>query len=434
MAAKAGLGSGGHVVVLGGGTGGTLAANRLRRVLGPEVAITVVDQDDAHVYQPGLLFVPFGRADLPRLTRSRRRYLRPGIEFLQAPIEDVDLAAGKVHVGTDGLAPALDYDVLVVATGAVLVPQETEGLAEALAAGQAHTFYTPQGAAALAGALAGFDGGRLVVNLVDLPIKCPVAPLEFCFLADEYLRRRGIRDRVELTLVTPLDGAFTQPVASRTLAGLLEAKGIGLVTEFNTGGVDGGSGILTSYGGQELRYDLAVLIPLHTGAEYVTRSPGLGDELGFVPVDERTLQAEADPHVFAIGDATALPASKAGSVAHFEGDVLAENVRRLLAGQPLDAAFDGHTNCFIETGDGKALLIDFNYDTEPLPGRYPARFGLPLLRESRLNHLGKLAFEQLYWRALLPGRDLPGIGTAMPRRGKHIPPAAAQRPAATSTR
>ena len=322
-----------------------------------------------------------------------------------------------------GNGNALDYDVLIVATGAQLLPDETDGLTGPGWQRDVFTFYTPEGAEALRQALDRFDFGRLVVSFVDLPIKCPVAPLEFCFLADDYFRRRGIRHRVELTYVTPLDGAFTKPVASRQLGGLLAAKGIELVTEFSTGtvqatGEPGRGGRLVSYDDREVPFDLAVIVPLHGGADYVGRSPGLGDELDFIPVDPHTLQAKVKPNVFALGDATDVPASKAGSVAHFEGEVLAGNVRRFLAGEPLAASFDGHTNCFIETGGGRALLIDFNYDTEPLSGHYPGPFGLPLLRPSRLNHLGKLAFQPLYWHGLLPGRDIPGIGPAMPVRGK----------------
>ena len=165
-------------------------------------------------------------------------------------------------------------------------------------------------------------------------------------------------------------------------------------------------------------FDLAVVIPLHSGAEYVGRSPGLGDELNFVPTDEHTLQSKVAPNIFAIGDATNVPASKAGSVTHFEGEVLVENVKRFLAGDELDASYDGHANCFIETGFHKALLIDFNYETEPLPGHFPAAVGMPLLKESRMNHLGKLMFQWFYWHALLPGRDIPGIGADMPQAGK----------------
>jgi len=410
-----------RIVILGGGTGGTIAANRLRRGYGAEDAeIIVVDRDDDHVYQPGLLFVPFGLADPARLVRPRHRQLHPGVTFRQAGVDRVDLAGDQVFLD-DG--PALGYDALVIATGARLLPEQTEGLTGPGWMEQVFTFYTPAGAAALRGALDRFDGGRLAVNVVDMPVKCPVAPLEFCFLADHYFRRRGIRARVQLSYVTPLDGAFTKPVCNRELSGLLRRKDIDLVTEFNTGEVRGcrggaGEGRLVSYDDREVRFDLAVVVPLHGGAAFVDRSPGLGDELGFIPVDPGTLQATAKPNVFAIGDATDVPTSKAGSVAHFEGAVVTDGVRAYLDGRPLTGCFDGHTNCFIETGGGKALLVDFNYDTEPLTGHYPARAGLPLLKESRLNHLGKRAFESLYWHALLPGRDLPGIGSDMPRRGK----------------
>ena len=298
---------------------------------------------------------------------------------------------------------ALGYDVLVVATGARLVPEETEGLEGP----NVFDFYTLDGATGLRDALARFDRGRLVVNPVEMPIKCPVAPLEFCFLADWYLRRRGVRDAVELTYVTPLDAAFTKPVAAGHLAGLLDAKGIRLESEFATGSVDAAAGKLTSWDEREVDFDLLVTVPMHCGAAFVERSPGLGDELGFVPIDPHTLQSTAAPNVFAIGDATNAPTSKAGSVTHFEGETLVANIRHHLAGEPLEGSFDGHANCFIETGFHKALLIDFNYDAEPLPGHFGP---LPLLKESRLNHMAKLLFQWVYWHVLLPGHELPGVG------------------------
>jgi sulfide:quinone oxidoreductase len=405
-----------RIVILGGGTGGTLTANRLRRQHRHDrVEITVVDQDGDHVYQPGLLFVPFGLADPGDIVRPRRRQLHRGIDYVQQAVERVDLDRDTVVVANGAELP---YDVLVIASGAVLAPQETEGLAGAGWNEKVFTFYDLDGATRLRDALDRFDGGRIVVNVVDLPIKCPVAPLEFCFLADWFFAERGIRSRVELVYATPLDGAFTKPVASARLGGLLTDKGIELVTEFNTGEVDGSGGRLIAYDGRELPFDLAVVVPLHSGAAYVGRSPGLGDELNFVPTDPHTMQTKAKPNVFAIGDATNVPTSKAGSVTHFEGEVLVENVERFLADERLRASYDGHANCFIETGFDKALLIDFNYDTEPLPGHYPGGVGLPLLRESRLNHLGKLMFQWFYWHSLLPGRDIPGIGSDMPTRGK----------------
>ena len=398
-----------------------MIANRLRHRLDEdEVSITVVDRDDLHIYQPGLLFVPFGLADADDIVKTRRRQLRRGIAFHEAEVDHVVLDDDRVELG-DGTA--LPYDVLVIATGVTLQPEETEGLLGDGWRERVFTFYDIGGAEELGRALDDFDGGRVVVNLVDMPIKCPVAPLEFAFLADTYFTERHIRDRVELTYVTPLDGAFTKPVASERLAGLLGAKGIELVTEFAVGVVDAGGGRIVSWDEREVPFDLLVTVPLHGGAQYVARSAGLGDALGFVPTNPATLQSLSRENVFAIGDATNLPISKAGSVTHFESEALAENVTRFLAGEDLSAAYDGHANCFIETGFGKALLIDFNYETEPLPGRFPTAVGpLSLLEESRLNHLGKLMFPWIYWHVLLPGRDIPGLSPEMPQSGKELNP------------
>ncbi|HSP03803.1 MAG TPA: FAD/NAD(P)-binding oxidoreductase [Acidimicrobiales bacterium] len=407
-----------NVVILGGGTGGTLTANRLRKQFKKsELALTVVDQDRDHVYQPGLLFLPFGLAHGEDLVRPRDRQLKRGIDFVESGIDRVDVEGRRVVLSGGGELP---YDVLVIATGARLVPEETDGLTGPGWMEKVFTFYDLPGATGLEQALADFEGGRVVVNVVDMPIKCPVAPLEFCFLADWYFHERGMRDRVQLTLVTPLDAAFTKPRAASMLGGMLEEKGIELVTEFNTGEVDGVAGRLVGFDEREVPFDLAVVVPVHSGAEYVGRSPGLGDALDFVETDPHTLQSKAAPEIFAIGDAANLPASKAGSVSHFEGEVLVENVTRFLRGEPLDASFDGHANCFIETGFDKALLIDFNYEQEPVEGHFPGPVGLPLLKESRLNHLGKLMFQWFYWHSLLPGRDIPGVKADMPTAGKHI--------------
>ena len=408
------------IVILGGGTGGTLMANRLRKLYDPgEMEIAVVDKDDRHIYQPGLLFVPFGLAKPDEIVRPRHRQLHQGIAFHETEIDHVALDDDRVHLADGTVLP---YDVLIVATGTRLAPEETEGLTGPGWMERVFTFYTPEGAEALGEALSRFDNGRLVVNIVDMPIKCPVAPIEFAFLADWYLRERGVRDRTEIVLATPLDGCFTKPIASKHLTYLLEEKEIGLEVEFAAGEVDGSGGRLVSYDGREIPFDLLVTVPVHAGAEYVDRSPGLGDELGFVPTNPRTLQSLARPNVFALGDATNVPTSKAGSVTHFEGEMLTKNIRHFLAGEPLDESYDGHANCFIETGFGKALLIDFNYETEPLPGRFPSSLGpMPLLQESRLNHMGKLMFQWMYWHVLLPGRDIPGISPQMQMTGKKQP-------------
>jgi sulfide:quinone oxidoreductase len=405
-----------RVVILGGGTGGTLVANRLRRTGGEHLKITVVDRDDTHVYQPGLLFVPFGLAEPNEIIRSRRKQLHSGIDFVQAEVERVETAESAVHLQG---GRHLHYDVLVIASGACLQPEETEGLVGPEWGHSIHTFYSLAGATALRPALERLEEGRLLVNVVDMPIKCPVAPLEFCFLADWQLRRRGVRDAVEITFATPLDGAFTKPLASQALSGLLAAKDIRIEPEFATGRVDRKHQRIISWDERELPYDLLVAIPAHGGAGYLLRSPGLADALGFVPTDRHTLQSKAAPNVFVIGDASDVPTSKAGSVTHFEGETLVENVRLYLDGEPLMHTYDGHANCFIETGFHRALLIDFDYEVDPAPGRFPSpTLGpLPLLSESRLNHLAKLAFQPLYWHVLLPGRDIPGISSQFQSAG-----------------
>jgi len=415
-----------RIVILGAGTAGTIMANRLhkryrRDVEAGRIGITVVDQDNEHVYQPGLLLVPFGTYRPAQIVKSRRSFLPKGVHnVVGGVIDGVAPEENRVYLGGGGCA--LDYDVLVVATGCRVVPTETEGLTGPGWGERVFDFYTPEGAAALARKLESWPGGRLVVNIVEMPIKCPVAPLEFVFLADAFFSRRGIRDKVELVYVTPLDGAFTKPVASRALGHLLADRRIRLVTEFSTGRVDGAAGELVSWDERVEPFDLLVTVPLHKGAEFVERSPGLGDDMGFVLTDPATLQAKVKPNIFALGDATNVPASKAGSVAHFQAEILTENIAAYLAGGALPATFDGHSNCFIETGQRRALLIDFDYDVEPLPGRFPFAWGpLSLLKESRLNHLGKLLFRWVYWHLLLPGRHLIGIPTRMSLSGKHRP-------------
>lgn len=404
-------------------------ANRLRRMYGPDVdsgrtTVTVIDEETQHVYQPGLLFLPFGLYTKQQILRDRRPLLHRGVQYIQATIQRVDHENNYVELADGTHMP---YDVLIVASGARIAPAETEGLTGPGWMKNMFDFYTLDGAIALRQALERFDGGNLVINVVEMPIKCPVAPLEFAFLADWYFTRRGIRDRVNITYVTPLDGAFTKPIASAALSHLLSEKGIALVSEFSAGSVDGNTGILSSWDNREVPFDLLVTVPLHMGAAYVERSTGLGDDMGFILTNPLTLQSTAAPNIFAIGDATNLPTSKAGSVAHFEGEVLAANIRRFLNGQLPEPAFDGHANCFIETGHDKALLIDFNYDTQPLPGLFPIPVIGPmrLLEESRLNHLGKLAFRWFYWNVILPGRDFPGMGARMSMRGKRrlAPPA-----------
>jgi sulfide:quinone oxidoreductase len=406
-----------QLVILGGGTAGTMAANKLRKALSnKDWAITVVDADDNHHYQPGYLFMPFGTYAPKQVTKSRRKFLRKDIPLLYGEIDQVKPELNQVLL-TDGRE--LPYDMLIIATGVQPRPDQTPGMTDAPAwRDTVHEFYSYEGSVALAEKLKTWPGGKLVVNIVEMPIKCPVAPLEFAFLADSYFKDKGMRDKVDITYVTPLDAAFTKPIAAQAFGNTLEEKGITVVSDFMMESVDGANGKILAYDETEVPFDLLVTVPLNMGAEYVARS-GLGNEMNYVPVDKFTQVSKAYDNIFALGDANDIPTSKAGSVAHFEVDLFVENFLQHIAGKPMTHHFDGHANCFIETGGGKAMLIDFNYDTEPLPGRFPmAGIGpMSLLKPTRANHLGKLAFKWVYWNILMPGRPLP-IAAQMSLAGK----------------
>ncbi len=408
------------VLILGAGTAGTMMANHLRRELSPEECeITILDRDNQHLYQPGLLFLPFGKYRKEDIVKKRDKFIPNGVEFRLAEVDRID--AGNNAVILDG-GETLRYDLLVIATGSRIVPSECEGLEGEGWHRNIFDFYTLEGSAALGQFLSTWKGGRLVVHIKEMPIKCPVAPLEFAFLADSFFKERGMRNRVDITYVTPLSGAFTKPVASEMLGHMLSDRQITVVPDFDVERVDAAEQKVISYDGREVPYDLLVPIPTHMGDLIIARS-GLGDELDFVPTDPETLQSKAHPNIFVIGDATNIQASKAGSVAHFESEVLTRNVLHQLNGEALEPIFDGHSNCFIESGGGKGMLIDFNSETEPLPGQFPIPGvgPLPLLRESRLNHWGKLAFRWVYWHLLLKGRPLPFITTTLSLKGKIIP-------------
>ncbi len=405
------------ILILGAGTAGTAIAHKLRRRLSSEWDVAVVDPSSTHLYQPGLLFLPFGDETEERIVRERGSTLGKGITWHKDAVKAIDTERRCVELEE---GEPLSYDFLIIASGTEVRPDMIDGMLGDGWRKSVFDFYTLEGAKALQAALANFEGGRLVLNIVEMPIKCPVAPLEFAFLADAYLTKRGIRDKTELVYATPLDGAFTKPLASKTLGYLLEDKGIQVETEFMTGEVDSENNVIRSYDEREVPYDLLVTIPPHTGARFL-EDTDLGDELAFVPTDRHTLAAKNAERVFCIGDATDLPSSKAGSVAHFQADLMTENILRAIEGKELEPTFDGHSNCFVETGHGKAMLIDFNYDTEPLPGQFPIPgIGpLPLLKECRRNHWAKRLFRLVYWHGLLPARPIP-ISPTMSLAGKQL--------------
>lgn len=409
------------LLILGAGTAGTIVANKMSRRLDPRYwRIVVVDREKRHFYQPGYLFIPFGQYSPAQVVKPKRNFLPSRVEVVFDDVEIIDPPNSQVKLA--GSTEKIVYDQLVIATGCDIDPKETPGLVDGGWRKNIFDFYTFEGASALGAHLRNWPGGRLVMSIAEMPIKCPVAPLEFLFLADAFFRKRGLRRKVELILATPLTGAFTKPIASAALGGLLERKGIQVVPDFALSEVDNRRGALMSYDNREVPFDLLVTVPVNKGAEVIGRS-GMGDELNYVETDPHTLRSKRWHNVWVIGDAADVHTAKAGSVAHFMADILVDNLFHEIRGRtgPYPASFDGHANCFIETGFGRALLIDYSYTAEPLPGSFPLRrFGpLPLLKESRRNHWGKLLFRPIYWQLLLPGR--------LPFPPHYRPPATAAR-------
>jgi len=408
-----------ELLILGAGTSGTMMANHLRKTLPKnDWNLTIVDQEKTHYYQPGFLFLPFDLYKTKDVKKKIDKFIPKGVKLIQEKIERIDKENDTVILQNEDI---LHYDILIIATGTNIAPQEIEGMLGKQWHKSIFDFYTYEGAKNLRNKLRTWKGGKLLVHICEMPIKCPVAPLEFAFLADSFFLNKGIRDKVEVTFVTPMSGAFTKPKATEALEYLLEQKNIKVVPDFNIERVDGENKKIVDYAGKEVDYDLLVTVPTNMGDEMIERS-GFGDELNYVPTNKTTLQSLVKDNIFAIGDATNIPASKAGSVAHFEAEILTENIKRYIAGEELKKEFDGHANCFIETGHGKALLIDFNYTQEPVKGTFPfAGVGpLSLLKETHMNHMGKLAFRWIYWNMLIKGRHIPFVSATMNTAGKQL--------------
>jgi len=407
-----------NILILGAGTGGTLMANHLSKEVDNKLwSISIIDDRKEHYYQPGFLFVPFDQYKPEDIVKPISAFIPKDVNFINLGVEKI-LPDTKQVLLVDG--NKLNYDILIIATGSEIAPVETEGMKGIEWEKSVFTFYTFDGAKALRDKLKDWEGGKLVVHITEMPIKCPVAPLEFAFLADSFFKEKGMRDKVEITYVTPLSGAFTKPIATEALEYLLKEKNIYIEPDFAIESVDNDAKMILDYGGKSLPFDILVTVPTNKGSDVIERS-GMGDELNFIPTDKATLQSKKHPDIFVIGDATNIPTSKAGSVAHFEAEILIKNILSYIKGQKFEQEFDGHANCFIETGGGKALLIDFNYDHEPVTGTFPiAGIGpLRLLKESRFNHFGKLAFKWIYWNVLLKARPIPFVSARMNVAGKN---------------
>lgn len=406
-----------HIVILGAGTAGTMMANHLHHHLKkPDWEISIIDEKEEHHYQPGYLFLPFDIYTPEDIIKTIDEFIPKDVKLIKRQISRILPTENKIEL--DG-GDVLGYDILIIATGAKIAPEETEGMQGPEWQKSVFDFYSFEGALALRNKLREWEGGKLVVHITEMPIKCPVAPLEFAFLADSFFKHKHMRDKVEITYVTPLSGAFTKPKATETLEHLLHEKGINIEPDFAIERVDNEKKEIVDYGGKTVPFDLLVTVPTNKGDALMERS-GMGDDLNYVPTHKATLQSREYANIFVLGDASNIPASKAGSVAHFEAEILTENILRFVHGDPLKEEFDGHANCFVETGNGKALLIDFNYTHEPVEGTFPfPGIGpLRLLKESRMNHMGKLAFRWIYWNVLLKGTHIPFVSATMSESGK----------------
>jgi sulfide:quinone oxidoreductase len=404
------------ILILGAGTAGTMMANKLRRALKADNwKITIVDQEEVHYYQPGFLFIPFGIYDKKDVVKPKSKFIPSGVEIIYSSIDLIEAGSNRVTLAS-GLV--LDYDYLIIATGVQTKPEETTGLTGKLWYKKIFDFYTIEGSVAFKDYLKTWKGGDLVMAITEIPFKCPIAPIEFVCLADEFFTKKGLRDKVNIKFVTPLPGAFTKPIATKMLSSMMTKKNIEIIPDYYIEKVDNESQKLVSYDGREVHFDMMAIVPVNMGADVIGKS-GLGDDLNLVPTNKHTLRSDKYENIFVIGDASNIPTSKAGSVAHFESDVLFENLLSSINNRPLAAEFDGHANCYVETGFGKATLIDFNFDMEPLPGTYPLAILGPfsLLKTTWINHLGKMFFRWIYWNILLKGKTLP-VSSEMSMTGK----------------
>ena len=393
------------ILILGSGAGGTIVANMLRqRLQESEWEITIIDKKEEHHYQAGYLFIPFGVYSENDVVKPKKEFIPKGVEFVLDNVVRIDTKDRRVET-EKGIQ--YDYDWLVIATGCDIAPAEIDGMMDGWQK-DIFDFYTLEGSLELYKELKYFNSGRIVLNIAEFPYKCPIAPLEFVFMADWFFTVNGVRDKVEIEFVTPLDNVFTKPVAARILSEFAVKKNIKITPYFDLVQVNAHEKTIESGKGQKLGYDILVAIPPNVGDKALIDS-GISDPVGFVPTDNHTLKAENLDRVYVVGDTTNVPTSKAGSVAHYQSYTLVENLIREIDGYNPKPTFDGHATCFLASGFEKAILLDFNYNVEPLPGKFPFPGMGPfsLLEESLSNHWGKMMFRWVYWNLMMKGLDFP---------------------------
>ena len=381
------------VLILGAGTAGTMMANRLRKHLPAEKwKVSLVDEDRLYYFQPGFLFLPFGIFSQADVVKSKRHFISRGVDYFEAEVDRVQAEKNRVLVRS---SEHLEYDVLILATGARIAPEQTEGMLGNDWRTRVFDFYTFKGASALHEALRGWNGGRLMVQITDMPIKCPVAPLEFAFLADSWLKDRRLRDKTEIIHVTPLSSAFIRPTAADVLCHVLDEKRITVVTDFHIGYIDNDRHKIVSRDCNEIDYDLLVTVPTNTGDVAMGRS-GLANELNFVATNPNTLQSKRYPNIFVLGDATDLPSPKSSNVARFQAEVLTRNILHYIKGEPLESQLDAQAKRLIDCGDGKTFPRQMDRESNTTERKYPLPVLGPFSAESHFDHFRELAFRWIY--------------------------------------
>jgi sulfide:quinone oxidoreductase len=393
------------IVILGGGAGGTMVAVNLRQELDDsEWQITIIDKEEQHHFQSGYLFIPFGLYSREDVLKPKRDFIPQGVDFVVDKVTKIDTDQRKLETEK---GDTYDYDYLVIASGCRIVPEEVEGMMDNWRE-DVFDFYTLDGAVALRNKLKYFDSGKVVLNIAEFPFKCPIAPLEFVFMADWFFQLNGVRDKVEIEFVTPIDNIFTKPVAAKALASFANKKNVKVTPYFDLARVNSNEKTIESHKGDKVGYDLLVAIPPNFGDKAISDS-AMGDPMGYMQVDQRTLKAQNADRVYVVGDATNVPTSKAGSVAHYMSYTIVDNLIREIDGHEPLPSFDGHATCFLASGFEKAILLDFNYEVEPLPGKFPFPGLGPftLLQETFGNHWGKMMFKWVYWNLLMKGLELP---------------------------
>ncbi|MCG6981428.1 MAG: NAD(P)/FAD-dependent oxidoreductase [Deltaproteobacteria bacterium] len=393
------------IVILGAGAGGTMVAANLRKELkDSEWQITMIDKDEQHHFQSGYLFIPFGLYASEDVLKPKRDFIPSGVDFVVDTVTKINTDQRNLETEK---GDTYDYDYLVIASGCRIVPEEVEGMMDSWRE-DVFDFYSLDGAVALRDKLKYFDSGKVVLNIAEFPYKCPIAPMEFVFMADWFFQVNGVRDKVEIEFVTPIDNIFTKPVAAKALAAFAKKKNVKVTPFFDLARVNPNEKTIESHKGDKVGYDLLVSIPPNFGSKAILDS-AMGDPMGYVQVDKHTLKAQTADRIYVVGDATNAPTSKAGSVAHYMSYTIVENLVREIDGHEPLASFDGHATCFLASGFEKAILLDFNYEVEPLPGKFPFPGMGPftMLKETFGNHWGKMMFKWVYWNLLMKGLELP---------------------------